>query len=125
MAKRKPSERAKLKKKLDVAAKTAAKVRDNYTCQKCGRTDNIHGSHVYPVSSGDLLRWDIMNIKALCFHCHMSWWHKNPLEAAEWFNDTFPDRAAYLQSKIDTYNDLVVKPKMSIDDLRELLKSFD
>jgi len=124
---RKAGERTKLNKKLDTLAKTAAKERDDYTCQRCGKQERgsiMHGSHVYPVSSGNLLRWDIMNIKALCYGCHLQWWHLNPLEAAEWFNDKFPERAKYLQSKIDTHNAYTVKPKMSIQDLRDLVETF-
>lgn len=29
--------------------------------------------------------------------CHLNWWHKNPIEAAEWFKETYPDR--YLKLK--------------------------
>jgi 5-methylcytosine-specific restriction endonuclease McrA len=94
-------ERSKLNKQLDTLAKTLAKERDDYTCQKCGKQERgsgMHGSHVIPVSAGAKLRWDLMNIKALCYHCHLNWWHKNPLEAGQWFRDTFPERAEYLEA---------------------------
>ena len=93
--------RKALIKKLDELIKTKAKIRDNYTCQKCGKKvegSNAHGSHVIPVSGGHKLRWDIQNIKCLCYHCHINWWHKNPMEASEWFSRTFPDRWKYLEA---------------------------
>jgi hypothetical protein len=31
-------------------------------------------------------------------HDHLNWWHKNPLEATEWFKTRFPERYAYLQA---------------------------
>lgn len=96
------TDRQKLIKKLDEAIKTYAKVRDHYTCQKCGKQvkgSGMHGSHVIPVSAGNRLRWDGLNLKALCYHCHINWWHKNPMESAEWFKTKFPDRWEYLQTE--------------------------
>lgn len=93
--------RSKIIKKLDELIKTQAKIRDKYTCQKCGKKlegSNAHGSHVIPVSAGNKLRWDIQNIKTLCYHCHLNWWHKNPVEAGHWFTFQFPDRWEYLQA---------------------------
>ncbi len=37
------------------------------------------------------------NVKTLCYPCHINWWHKNPLEAAEWFEKTYPERAKRLK----------------------------
>ena len=39
----------------------------------------------------------------LCYHCHLEWWHKNPLEAAEWFKGYSPERYEYLWSKKELY----------------------
>ena len=92
----------KLKKKIEDLVKLKAKVRDNWTCQHCGKSVegiDAHGSHVIPVSASQLLRFDVLNIKCLCYHCHINWWHKHPLEAAKWFEDKFPDRFKYLKSK--------------------------
>tara|TARA_R100000479_G_scaffold104925_1_gene52424 strand:- start:1028 stop:1507 length:480 start_codon:yes stop_codon:yes gene_type:complete len=86
-------------KKLDTIAKTFAKERDKYKCQHSNvkvSGSNAHGSHVIPVSAGLILRWDLDNIKCLCHHSHINWWHKNPLESAEWFEKKFPDRWKYL-----------------------------
>jgi 5-methylcytosine-specific restriction endonuclease McrA len=103
--------RSGLQEKLDILVKTAVKIRDNYTCQKCGQKvegSNCQASHVIPVSAGNKLRWDPLNLKVLCYHDHLNWWHKNPLEAAEWFKQKFPDRWEYLQAnkgirKYETY----------------------
>lgn len=97
--KRKPISIGKLKKKIETKAKLRAKERDNYICQRCDKKvegSNAHGSHVIPVSASQLLRFDLKNIKTLCFHCHINWWHKNPLEADEWFMTKFLDRYVYL-----------------------------
>ena len=86
-------------KKLDKLAMEAVLKRDKNRCQKCGKyveKQNAHISHVVPKSKGYALRWDLKNLKVLCFHCHINWWHKNPMEAWEWFRIKFPERAGYL-----------------------------
>lgn len=115
-------DRRKLKKELVTLAKTVAKLRDNYTCQKCYKTKHqaaIHGSHVIPVSAGDLLSWDVLNIKALCYSCHFHWWHKDPIEASEWFEEKFPGRAAYLNAKRVDAHENPVRPKPTYEELLE------
>ena len=99
---KKQSNIGKIKKEVETLAKKCAKKRDNYTCQRCDKEVkgmNAHGSHVIPVSGSQLLRFDLKNIKCLCYHCHMQWWHKNPLDAYEWFKKKFPSRYKYLQKK--------------------------
>lgn len=93
--------RQKLKEKIEKLVKQQVKERDNYTCQHCGKANlegaNCHASHVIPVSASGRLQFDPLNLKALCYHCHLNWWHKNPLESGEWFRQTFPDRWEYLE----------------------------
>lgn len=95
---RKPS-RKTLRKKLDTLVKNIVRERDNYTCQHCGKNvigSDCHVSHVIPVSAGLRLAYDPINMKVLCYHCHINWWHKNPLSAGEWFGRAFPERMEYL-----------------------------
>lgn len=102
MAKKKKSEKRKLKDKLDKLVKEYVKLRDNYTCQKCGKIVegvNCHGSHVIPVSRDGRLAFDDLNIKVLCYHDHINWWHKHPIEAGEWFTSKFPERWEYLENE--------------------------
>jgi len=100
--KKSKSSRKGLKLKLDKAVIEIIRERDKWTCQHCGKPvekSNAHVSHVIPRSHGDALRWDLTNLKLLCFHCHINWWHKNPLEAYEWFKSKFPKRYDYLMKK--------------------------
>lgn len=80
-------------------AKWVAKERDDFTCQKCGKEVsgvNCQGSHVFSVGSYPSIAADPLNIKCLCYKCHLGWWHKEPLEAFGWFTEKFPDRYEYL-----------------------------
>jgi 5-methylcytosine-specific restriction endonuclease McrA len=98
---KKKTSKAILKKKLETLVKDYVKIRDNYTCQRCGKKvegTNCHASHVIPVSRSGRLQFDPLNMKVLCYHDHINWWHKHPVEAGQWFTDTFPDRWAYLEA---------------------------
>ena len=100
--KKKKSQRTKLKNDLDDLVKLYVKMRDKWVCQYCGlevHGSNCHASHVIPKSHGDILRWDPENLKVLCYHHHMNWWHKNPMEASKWFETKFPERWEYLKTK--------------------------
>jgi 5-methylcytosine-specific restriction endonuclease McrA len=95
------TERQKLIIQLDKLSKDIVRQRDGNICQHCGKWcegSNRQVSHVIPVSAGNKLRWDPMNMKILCYHCHINWWHKNPMESSVWFARTFPDRWEYIQA---------------------------
>ena len=108
--------RKKVCDELDKLASKYIKQRDNHTCAKCGKheiaSSSIHVSHVIPKSRGQSYRWNPINLKCLCFHCHINWWHKNPLEASEWYRQAFPGRWEELQKIRNT--------KMTVMDLEEL-----
>lgn len=74
-------------------AKKIVRIRDNNTCQKCFRNFGaLHCSHVYPEGTYHGMSANPLNMKVLCFQCHFLWWHKNPLEAKDWFVKKFPER---------------------------------
>jgi len=94
--------RKQLIKQLDNLSKDVVRKRDGNICQHCGKFvegSNRHVSHVIPVSAGHKLRWEPLNMKVLCYRCHLSWWHKNPMRAYEWFSIKFPDRWEYLKEQ--------------------------
>ena len=112
----KKSLRKKVCDELDKLASKYIKLMDDHTCQRCGKREvnssSIHVSHVIPKSRGQRYRWNPLNLQCLCFHCHINWWHKNPLEASKWFQEKFPGRWEQLQRIPDL--------KMSVTDLEEL-----
>ena len=118
--------RTQLKKKLEKLVKQYIKERDGYICQKCDKKVegvNCQASHVFPVGSCAKLQFEPLNMKVLCYHCHLNWWHKNPLEASEWFKAKFPERYAILEymklnaGKISTpeLQDLIEEYKLKIE----------
>lgn len=92
----------KIRKEVEKLAKLVAKIRDKWTCQKCGKKvvgSDAHGSHIIPVSHGNSLRFNPKNILCMCYHCHMNWWHKNPTEAGDWFSSKYPELKEYLNER--------------------------
>ena len=92
MKRKNKTKKAKLKAKLIEIVKKIVKERDNYTCQYCGKQvegSNCHASHIIPVSRDGRLAVDPSNMIVLCYHHHLNWWHKHPIEAAEWFNTKY------------------------------------
>lgn len=89
--------RQKIIKKLDAITTKLVMHRDNRTCVKCGKKDlQLNTSHVVGRTLLHL-RWNLNNVMCLCFYCHLRWWHEKPLEAADWFRETFPERNKYLE----------------------------
>lgn len=53
-------------------------------CLKCGKERWLQVSHIAPKGQYPGSRHDPDNAFALCYYCHIHWWHKNP-EAARAF----------------------------------------
>lgn len=109
MPRKKTTERRKLKIELEKLVKDFVRNRDEHICQRCSQRCegmNCHASHVIPVSRDGRLAFDPLNLKVLCFHDHINWWHKHPAESGPWFIATFPERWEYLQSQMLAHRDM-------------------
>jgi len=115
------SPRRKIKDKLSKLTKELVRERDGYTCQKCNKFlvgRNCHVSHVKSVGAYPDMEFDLLNMKVLCFRHHILWWHKEPLEAGEWFKNKFPKRYKYLEKEKNN-----IKSR-SVKDLEELYEKL-
>ncbi len=111
-----------LMKKLDKLVKDYVKRRDDYTCQRCGKFvegADCHASHVIPVSRSGYLQFEPKNMKVLCYHDHINWWHKHPVESGAWFTDKFPERWEYLEN----LHRQRLKP-MTVEELQEKIDYY-
>jgi len=128
----KKKERTKLTKTLDELCKQIIRIRDEYTCQYCGKRVSgcdAQTSHVVPKGNGaSWRRFDLLNMKVLCIHDHFLWWHKNPTESGKWFAEKFPTRDKYLEkyrhgkpAKITTeeMKQLIIEYKQKLKELKE------
>ncbi len=122
------SKRQKLIKQMDGLCLKIIRIRDDDTCQRCLKKVygyNSHPSHVIPKSVAIHLRHDLLNLKLLCYHCHIFWWHKDPIEARRWFVEHFLGRHNYLcarrhDPRKDTITDLENRRDMLKEKLAEL-----
>ena len=91
-------------------------LRDGESCLRCKKTERLQISHVYPRGRYKRMTFEPDNIKLLCYACHLTWWHKAPVEAHEWLqtvltpqrlnrlklmsNDNSPNRLDYKLHKL-------------------------
>lgn len=91
-------------------------------CERCGKITSLQTAHIIPRTNKNL-RWNPDNALLLCVACHLYWFHKNPLEAMEWFKLYFPIQYAYLMREKNKLNTSVGKTiEFTITELKEKLK---
>ena len=74
---------------IDSLWSKAVKVRADYKCEYCGRTDTLNSHHIFS-KSNRAVRWDLANGICLCALHHALGnfsAHKAPLEFAEWIRN--------------------------------------
>lgn len=94
-------------------------------CQRCGSEISLQNSHTI-TRSNYFLRWDEQNCIALCVKCHLYWWHRDTLEAAQWFMQKFPERYEYLMAN---KHRIIKRSRQDyldlLDSLKKRLKELD
>ena len=87
--------RKKLERELDQLIARYVKKRDQNRCRRCNTyyPDGSSGLHAAHIMSRvrKRTRWRGENIIALCFTCHLRWWHVHPIEAAAWIRKLLGD----------------------------------
>ena len=76
-------------------------IHDN-RCARCGEYitgSNSHPHHIVPKGKGaSKRRFDLLNLILFCFQCHKPFWHDNPLDGMEWFEQSeYKARLPYLE----------------------------
>ena len=111
----------KIKSQLWKLVSAYIKNRDNHTCWHCGKKmDNpsgLHCSHILPKGQYPNYEFCSWNLKTLCMHCHLQWWHKNPLMASKWLYKhykTIYSKAMEMEESYSTY------PKSTPEELLKL-----
>jgi 5-methylcytosine-specific restriction endonuclease McrA len=104
-------------RKIDNLFSKVVRQRDKQ-CQRCGTTENLQCSHVLPRTFISV-RWNPENAIALCYRCHIYWWHKYPHEAVAWFDAKWPGR--YQAMRDITNLGIKTKPDEEYKKLKELV----
>jgi len=100
-------------------------LRDNYTCQRCGKYQEtgLHGSHVYGrgAQRDPYMKWDVQNVKAMCYPCHQ-WFAECPVESGAWFKAKFPERVEYLEKLMLDRKGTGTVHLIELEDIEQKLK---
>lgn len=78
------------RKTLNALLHKLIRLRDGAYCLRCGKTERLQLSHIYPKGKHRKLEFEPNNLKILCSGCHLYWWHKNPIDAHEWLKTAIP-----------------------------------
>jgi hypothetical protein len=111
----------KLNNELWLLVANWIKKRDGNQCWHCKKVyDNksaIHCSHILPKGEYPNYAFQSWNLKTLCMHCHLQWWHKNPIAATIWFQSEYPVQHAKAVEMMGLYKS---SQKMSPEDKMKL-----
>jgi hypothetical protein len=66
-------------------------------CQRCGSSKSLAAAHLLPKGTYPRLRFELLNVIALCYRDHMEFAHKNPIEFMAWLEQKFPGRGELLR----------------------------
>ena len=107
------------KTKLNKLVREYVVLRDK-VCLRCGKSDRLHASHIYPKGKFRKMQFNVDNVKALCLGCHLYWWHKHPIEAKVWAEKTLGKaRLNRLKKEANSIN----KNKLDFKQLESELKN--
>ena len=113
------------KTKLNKLVREYVLLRDK-VCLRCGKTKNLHASHIYPKGKFRKMQFDTDNVKALCLGCHLYWWHKHPIEAKEWAEKALgEERLERLKKQANTINKNKLDYNLLKDELETKIKDFN
>ena len=106
-------EKKELKKEVKGLVHDVCLLRDGGKCLRCGSTEGLCASHIYPKGKYKKMEFVLENVKTLCFACHIPWWHKNPIEAKEWLEENIdPERLGRLKLMTQYINKKPIDFKM-------------
>lgn len=92
-------------------------------CLRCGTTNRLAASHIYPKGHHQKMRWNPNNVIALCWRCHSEFWHKHPLAASEWIKEVLPkERLEKLKLEANTINKRPIDYKLIKLELEQMIK---
>lgn len=117
-------DRKRVRQQAQTLFSKVVRLRDG-KCMRCGKVDMLQCSHVRSKKAHPKLEFELDNAISLCHACHIYWWHKDVMEAADWFRSTFPAQNSRIEvlmlsedtaPKID-YDTIIIDMNTRIDRL--------
>ena len=94
---RKRSKKQPLVSECDQLVRTLVLHRDGHRCVRCGGSRKLQAAHLKTKGRYGRIRFELLNVITLCEACHIFWWHRETLEAAEWLEQKYPGRIELLR----------------------------
>ena len=91
------SERADLISEADVLVRQIIMERDHNECQRCGNLHQLQAAHLLSKARRPRLRFELLNVIALCKGCHLYFAHKDPIGFTDWLQHKYPGRIEALK----------------------------
>lgn len=107
--------------------KSFVTLRDGQKCVVCGKKmRGLNLSHIFPRGQYPRLEFEPLNVFLQCPKHHLFWWHKNPIEAADWYNKTIPlTRRKKLLSLIKNYDKIKpIKYEICLGQIQKSIKEI-
>jgi 5-methylcytosine-specific restriction endonuclease McrA len=96
------SERKHMVSECDQLVRKLVMARDNHRCVRCGKSSGLAAAHVLSKGHYDRIRWELLNVIALCVGCHIFGAHKDPTEFTAWLEEKYPGRSEQLREMAAT-----------------------
>lgn len=123
---RKPLEPVSDKKRLvsecDQLVRKLVMARDGNRCVKCSKSSGLQAAHILSKGHYDRIRFELLNVIALCVGCHIFGAHKDPTDFTAWLEEKYPCRIQTLREmaatagKVDL-KELVIALRLETRDL--------
>ena len=88
-------------------------------CEWCKKVKGLSVSHILPKGRHPRLRYFKANVLLLCTGCHIFKWHKSPLEAAKFMEET---KGKDYTDKLKVYD--IALPKLTMHQLNIYILVF-
>jgi 5-methylcytosine-specific restriction endonuclease McrA len=91
--------------------------RDGGRCLKCGATGGLSPSHIYPQGRYSRMKWELDNVKTLCWACHLTFWHGQPMLSRDWIKTVVSTARLARLKKMSQDNNL---PKPDLFEVKKM-----
>lgn len=103
------TKKSRIISELDCLVHALVVARDGNCCLKCGGTERLAAAHIFSKGPYSRLRFELLNVLTLCYHCHIHWAHKSPHDFVEWIERMWPGREMVLRRMAATAPKLDLK----------------
>lgn|GEM_PF-5355291 len=107
------SDKKRLVSEADQLVRKLVMARDGNRCVRCGKSSGLAAAHIKSKGHYQRIRYELLNVIALCVGCHIFFCHKDPTEFTHWLEEKFPGRDRLLCEMAATASKVDLKELIS------------